>query len=152
MLGKSNVHGALLDLLKHFVRTCTTETRQTRQRNDTKIQFSDGLALATRQRSRRHTLDLPHHAQVAPQVTRLLATSSFAHTMFSFIDAMLSSNSCAYGIESLLDGFFESQVTEDTAAKLWSPAADARDRIQCHGAEAHRRCLGSERGMEAQVF
>ena len=40
--------------------------------------------------------------------------------MFSFIDDMLSSNS--YASEALLDEIFESQVTEDTAAKFWSQA------------------------------
>ena len=40
MLGKSNVGGILLDLLKHVVRTGTKET-ETRQRNDTKMRFSD---------------------------------------------------------------------------------------------------------------
>ena len=56
--------------------------------------------------------------QVALQVTRLLTTSSFAYTMFSFIDEMLSSNSYATDIESLLGELFELQVTEDTAAKF----------------------------------
>ena len=62
--------------------------------------------------------------QVAPQVTRLLATSSFAYTMFSVVDEMQSSNSYAADIESLLDELYESQVTEDTAAKFRSQAAD----------------------------
>ena len=62
MLGKSNVDGILLDLLKHVVRTGTKET-ETRQRNDTKMRFSDDSALATNHKSRRQTLDLPHHAQ-----------------------------------------------------------------------------------------
>ena len=45
MLGKSNVDGTLLDLLKYVVRTGTKET-ETRQRNDTKMRFSDDSALA----------------------------------------------------------------------------------------------------------
>ena len=68
--------------------------------------------------------------QVAPQGQRLLATSSFAYTMFSFIDEMLSSNSYATDIESLLDELFESQVTEDTAAKFRSQAADPASRYK----------------------
>ena len=68
--------------------------------------------------------------QVAPQVTRLLATSSFAYTMFSSIDEMLSSNSYATDIESLLDELFESQATEDTAAKFRSQVADRASRYK----------------------
>ena len=49
--------------------------------------------------------------QVAPQVTRLLATSSFADTVSSVINEMLSNESSATDIESLLDEIFESQVT-----------------------------------------
>ena len=62
MLGKSNVDGIFLDLLKYVVRTGTKET-ETRQRNDTKMRFSDDSALATNHKSRHQTFDLPHHAQ-----------------------------------------------------------------------------------------
>ena len=50
--------------------------------------------------------------------------------MFSCIDEMLSSNSYATDIESLLDELFESQVTEDTAAKFQSQAADRASRYK----------------------
>ena len=65
---------------------------------------------------------------MARQVTTLLATSSLAYTMVSFIDDMLSSTSCTTDIESLLDELFESQVTEDTAAKFQSQAAGRASR------------------------
>ena len=133
MLGKSNVDGMLLDFLKYCVRTGPTEKRPKLVNvMIPKIRFSDDSALATNKKKGVKPLtDFLTHKNilavlmdeadigtvmgcdgqwqhVASQVTRLLATSSLAYTMFSSIDETLSSNPYATDLESLPDDLFES--------------------------------------------
>ena len=170
MHGKSNVDAILLDLLKYFVSTGTTEKRQ-HIANEMMHQFDSamtrhwlrtGVNPLTFLITRKNKLTVlmggadigavvtcdGQWQQVAPQVTRPLATSSFANTMCSFIDEMLSkqpiSNPCSMSFSSCRG--HDSKVPEPSGRQSLQiqegpHANEARDRIQIHGAEAHRLAL-----------
>ena len=101
------VDGILLDLLKCFVRTGTTEKRhKTRQRHDTNIRFCDESAVVTNQKNWRQTFDLLDHVQ--EYIDGVLITGSggaadhkaagdfvICYTIFSSIGEMMSSSLAA---------------------------------------------------------